>query len=236
MKCFRMAVLPGLLAASVFATPVQNCAVAPLSAYVAASGTPCQVGDLLFSTFAYGANHFPGHPGPPATSIFVTPINNPLNPGFLFSSSGWSVAAGSYGDSTISYTVTTVSGAADIGIVDVNMQNNVVTDPVTFVAQETVCLVNVPAGMCPDPNAVNLRVSHSPNPLQQEPNASFTPVSQITVIKDIFFASDSATGTGTIVAVTNTFPTPEPVTSLLSLSGLLILWRVVKKRSRGDIG
>jgi len=43
--------------------------------------TPCQIGSLEFSDFAYTNTYFPTLPGPPASAVTVTPSSNPANPG-----------------------------------------------------------------------------------------------------------------------------------------------------------
>jgi hypothetical protein len=55
----------------------------------------------------------------------------------------------------------------------------------------------------------------------------------VTVLKDIYFASDGSTGNGQIRSVSNTYPTPEPAAGVLSLSGLVAIWQMGKRRTKG---
>jgi hypothetical protein len=64
------------------------------------------------------------------------------------------------------------------------------------------------------------------------PYATFAPVSEVTVLKDIYFASDGSTGNGQILSVSNTYPTPEPAAAVLSLCGLVAIWQMRKRRTK----
>src|SRR5579862_8142770 len=138
----RIVVMPLLalaLATALCAGTVNQCATASLATYVT-SNTTCEIDGLIFSGFTYGPNHFPAHPGPSATNITVTPITNPADPGFLFSSPDWTASGGSFGDSAITYFVQTVSGAATIGSAALSMTDNVNSEPFSAIIGETLCL------------------------------------------------------------------------------------------------
>lgn len=225
-----------LLASVMCAGTVNPCAQASLATYLA-SNTPCTIDGFLYSSFTYGADHFPNHPGPAANTIYVTPETNPLSPGLAFSSPDWTAAEGSAGDSAITYLLSTASGAAAIGSASLNLGDSVRSEPFTAVIGETLCLgVNTQPSQCPSKDLVNLQVSDTPAPGAQTPFVSFAPVSQMTILTDVFYASDSRSGSGQILAVANTYAgspaaVPEPVTSLLGLSGLLVTCWMARKRS-----
>jgi hypothetical protein len=231
MKLYGLALFGCLFAGSMSAGAITDCTPQPLSMYVA-NQTACQIGPLQFSNFEYGAGHFPDHPGPPAFDILVTPQMDPADPGIAFSSRLWTAAgAGGGGDSVISFLIMSLSGEPLISGVGLDITGAVDSEPVKLIVGETVCVgVMIKPGACPAANTVNLQVADTPSPIAQLPYASFGPVSEITVFKDIYFASDAETGSGRILTVSNNYPVPEPATPLLSLCGLLAAWRLAKRR------
>ncbi len=61
-----------------------NCATAPMSVYTV-TGFSCNVGDLVFSNFAYSSSQSAGGYAPPASGVIVTPITQAGKSGFQFS-------------------------------------------------------------------------------------------------------------------------------------------------------
>jgi hypothetical protein len=232
MRLFKLVLLLCCISAVMFAGPIGTCTANLLSNYVS-NQTSCQLGELIFSDFEYGPNHFPDNPGPPGNAITITPIADSGDPGFLFSTADWTAAGSNFGDSTISYLISSATGAPVIGAVDLGVTETIASEPVTLIVNETVCVgVSTPAGQCPAANTVTLENSNTPGSVTAVPYATFAPVSEVTVLKDIYFASDGSTGNGQILSVSNTYPTPEPAAAVLSLCGLVAIWRMGKRRSK----
>jgi hypothetical protein len=233
MRLFKLVLLVCCITAVMFAGPVSTCTANLLSNYVS-NETSCQLGELIFSDFEYGPNHFPGNPGPAGNTITISPITDPADPGFLFSTADWTAAGtGNFGDSTISYLISSATGEPIIDAVDLGVTETVTSEPVTLIVNETVCVgVSTPAGQCPEANTVSLENSATPGSMTEIPYATFAPVSEVTVLKDIYFASDGSTGNGQILSVSNTYPTPEPAAAVLSLCGLVAIWQMRKRRTK----
>jgi hypothetical protein len=235
MRLFKLLLLVCCISAVMSAGPVSTCTVNLLSNYVS-NETSCQLGELIFSDFEYGPNHFPGNPGPAGNTITITPISDPGDPGFLFSSADWTaMGAGNGGDSDISYLITSATGAPIIGAVDLGVTETLASEPVKLIVDETVCVgVFIAPGQCPAANTVTLDNSNIPGSVTAIPYATFAPVSEVTVLKDIYFASDGSTGNGQILSVSNTYPTPEPAAGVLSLCGLVAIWWMGKRRTKNS--
>jgi hypothetical protein len=231
-KPLSAALLGCLVAAALSAGPIAPCPTASLAVYLAA-GAPCQVGSLDFSGFGYANNYFPDLPGPSAGNILVTPSSNPADPGLDFSSAWTAAGAGNGMDSVISYVVMTDSGAPAIDQAVLGMTDTVNSLPLSIQYSEFFCLGEVvtKVGQCPTADQLEL-VLQGPTGGYRQTSASFAPVSEMTVLNDIFIKEPgapgdvtSASGNGTISDGSNTFPaqTPEPGTPWLCLSGLLLL-------------
>ena len=136
MRLFKLLLLVCCISAVMSAGPVSTCTVNLLSNYVS-NETSCQLGELIFSDFEYGPNHFPGNPGPAGNTITITPISDPGDPGFLFSSADWTaMGAGNGGDSDISYLITSATGAPIIGAVDLGVTETLASEPVKLIVDE----------------------------------------------------------------------------------------------------
>ncbi len=233
MRILKAVLLAGALAASLSAS-LMECPTQPLSVYIA-DHTSCQIGALIFNNFGYSPNFIPSQPGPPASEILVTPLNDPVNPGIEFSSSAWSVSGlNSKGDSGIGYLIQSVSGAPIIGGVDLVMTDSIASEPVNLVLGETMCLGQaIDTSNCPTSDTLFLQLRDTTSPFNNVPSATFAPVSEASVFKDVFFASAGATGNGQVLTVENIYPMPEPVTPLLSLSGLLAFGWAARRRRTG---
>jgi len=233
-RLFGLALCACLIASVMSAGTIVPCTTASLAVYVAAA-EPCQIGSLVFSDFAYANDYFPTMLGPSASNILVTPSSsNPSDPGLDFSSA-WNVAgAGDGMDSVISYVVMTASGAPAINEASLGMTVTVNSLPLSLEYSEFFCLGKVVTGVgqCPAADQLELTLQGPTNGVQQT-SASFGPVSEMTVLGDLFIKS-GLNGSGMISDGGNTFPanTPEPGTPLLGLTGLLVLWRMAKVRRR----
>jgi len=222
-----LALFACLIATVMSAGPIAPCPTASLAAYVAAAA-PCQIGSLDFSGFGYANNYFPGLLGPSASNILVTPSTNPADPGLDFSSAWTAAGAGNGMDSVISYVVMTASGAPTIDEAVLGMTATVNSLPLSIQYSEFFCLGEVVTGVgqCPAADQLELMLQ-GPTSGYRQTSASFAPVSEMTVLNDIFIKSQGANGNGMVSDGGNNFPTqtPEPATLLLALTGLLVLWR-----------
>jgi len=105
------------LSAVAMAAP-STCAATDLAAYLT-PGFSCTEGNLLFSNWSYSPSANPSGDSIPATSIEVTPTDL-LIPGLdgVQFTSGWSVTSSNgtnfFQDSDISFTVSTLNGAATL--------------------------------------------------------------------------------------------------------------------------
>jgi hypothetical protein len=97
---------------------------------------------------------------------------------------------------------------------------------------EYVCPGGNFTGLCSmnSPDVVHLSIGIGQNPGIQQPVGTFGPVSTLSVLKDVRVYGDGQ-GIATLSSITNEFPTPEPVTPVLALSGLLVMWRLRKRRT-----
>jgi hypothetical protein len=229
-KLLSLALFVLLIAPVMFAGPLVPCPTADLSVYLAATA-PCEVGGLEFSGFGYSNNFFPADPGPSATNILVTPSTNSADPGLNFSSA-WNVGGSGDGmDSLISYVVMTVSGAPTIDESDISITDTVPSLPLSIQYSEFMCLGKAISGVgqCPSADELELTIQ-GPTSGPRQTSATFAPVSEMTVLNDLFVESQG--GSGSVSGAANNFPTPtttpEPATPLLSLTGLLVLWRMAK--------
>jgi len=227
-KLLSLALFVFLTAAVMSAGPIAPCPTASLAVYLAATA-PCQVDSLEFSGFSYSNSYFPALPGPSASNILVTPSSNPADPGLDFSGT-WTTADIAHGmDSTIGYLIATVSGAPTINHVDLGITDTISSQPVFIFLSETLCVGStLEPGHCPAADILNIYIHPSTSGFQQT-SASFGAVSEMAVTDDIFILSkgvilsNGLDGSGNIKEASNAFPTPEPGTPFLSLSGLLVL-------------
>jgi hypothetical protein len=138
---------------------------------------------------------------------------------------------GNFGDSTISYFQR--NGCAHHRHCRSGLTETIASEPVTLIVNETVCVgVSTPAEQCPAANTVTLDNSNAPSLVIEVPYATFAPVWEVTVLKDIYFASDGSTGNGQIHGVSNTYPTPELAAWVLSLCGLAAIWLAQRRVMR----
>ena len=183
-----------------------------------ASGFSCTIGDLTFSNFAYTPTEIGGALVPPDTSVMVNPITGP-EAGLEFAA-GWLATNGQLEDSLIKYTVT----CSDCTIDDWVLQ-------IAGAGGTGDGLVNV-AETSPEV-AIGLTQTEIGGVISGNGSGTFTPVTSLSVAKDILVYGGGVPSTSTQVSsVTNLFSTastPEP--SLLILcTGLLGLVPVARRK------
>lgn len=235
-KLLSLALFACLIASVMSAGTIAPCTTALLSVYLAATA-PCEVGSLEFSGFAYSNTFLKTLPGPSAANILVTPSSNPADPGLEFSSTWTASGAGNGMDSSIIYVVSTVSGAPALDGAAFGMTDIVNSLPLSIEYGETLCLGEIvtATGQCSKADEFFLSIQGATAGYRQT-SGSFAPVSELTVLDDIFIKSQGADGNGSISEGNNNFSTeaqaPEPGAAWLGLSGLLVLWRMATVHRR----
>jgi PEP-CTERM motif len=187
-----------------------------------------------FNNFQYTSDSNPFGFGLPATSVFVTPITTPLNPGFQFSGA-WMAGGGIQSmDSLIQFTVNVSPGGALITDMSLSMGGYGFSGLGSVHINETVCLgATFPA--CSGGIERTLEVFTSSSGTQRFDEISFAGVSEIDVQKDILLSAGTESGgSAELSLVTNQFSesgaVPEPGSILLFGSGALALAGVLRRK------
>ena len=189
----------------------------------------CIVDDKLFDNFSYAvASQGGGATVPSASSITVTPLLTPFNPGLRFTSF-WAAGPGSFADSTLGYTVTVLPGG------------NLITDNSLLMAgghtgtgiaaiEEVKCVGGTFADDCLGGNLVSLHTTHSAVAVVPFDRAVFAGVSVVDVVKNIGVVG-GVDGTATITTFDQRYSevVPEPGTLLLVGLALMSL-RLLRRR------
>jgi hypothetical protein len=227
IKLILFVCVSGLMA---WASPLSDCTPQPLSAYLTMN-SPCVVGRLALSDFAYLPTVLGDGVLMPADQILVNPLAIPGDPGVQVMAS-WMANGQGGGDSAIGFLVTVLPGGPPIDSVILNATMETGNPNVLEGVVETICLGGQYGySDCPSADTVSLRVDNESDP--SPASLSFAPQTQISVLKDIFIDGLTSDASGTISEATNYYPAPpvpEPGMPLLVLPGLLFIWRLRRRQ------
>lgn len=229
MELLKLILFACLASVTAFASTLSDCSQQPLSTYLTMT-SPCIIGRLAFSHFAYLPTSFGDETAVPADQIMVNPQAIPGDPGIQFMAS-WTASGQGGVDSAIGFLVTVLPGGPLIDSVTLNAALQVNHPSVLEGVVETICLGGQYGyNTCPLEDTVALRVDNQSDPTPAF--ISFAPQSQIAVLKDGFIAGLTINANGMISEVDNHYPAsvPEPATPLLGLSGLLLIWRLRRRQ------
>jgi hypothetical protein len=228
MRLIGFALLACLGSTALMAGTIDPCTAELLSVYLT-STTGCQIGGFVFGSFYYNPTALGTGSIVLASQIMVTPILGSA-PGLQFSAN-WTGTGNGGTDSEIGYHMATVDGQAEISETTLGMTGTA-TGLANALLGEYVCPGGNFTDLCSanSQDVVHLSIGIGQNPGIQQPVGTFGPVSTLSVLKDVRVYGDGQ-GIATLSSITNEFPTPEPVTPLLALSGLLVMWRLRKRRT-----
>jgi len=232
MKFLKLALLGCLFSTAMFATSILACTEQTLAAYLASSSN-CSIGNLVFGSFSYQGTALGTGVALTPDQITVIPINTAGNVGIEFAAN-WVGSQVGGSDSAVGYFVATGSGAATITAASLGMDATAAGDA-NAVLDEYICPGEVFSSTCA--NQIHLHDLEGPaGPSSPGPivlSSTFDPVSYLQLVKDIRVYG--VAGTSTVSDISNEYTaglaTPEPVTPVLCLSGLLLAWVLQKRRS-----
>jgi hypothetical protein len=191
-----------------------------LADLVALGSTGYQVQDKLFYDFFYSSSGSGGATPIPASGVGVTPIDVPLNPGWLFQAP-WTAGPGQTLDSLIQYSVRVLDDGPPITDISAKMEGFGHASQGIVVVAET--------------GPVNLILFDSSSGTISYQEAVLTNPTRgpITVFKDISVNGND--GLATVSAVWNQFSesetaVPEPATMLLLGSGMIGMVPFIRRK------
>lgn len=227
MKICKLIMLGCLVASAIVAGTVQPCTEQALSAYLGAPN--CSIGDLVFGAFTYTPTALGTGAIVPASAITVIPMNTPGNIGIEFAAN-WTGGAAGGTDSAIGYFVATGSGLPTLDAASLSLMGQA-SGVANAVLDEFLCPGQAFSPTCANQVHLDQVIGSGTEP--PNPYGTFAGVSNIGLVKDIRVYG--VTGTSSVSEITNNFPSnstvPEPVTPLLCLSGLVVVWRLRKNRA-----
>jgi len=237
---FRGLLLIAGAAALSLAVPAQAapiCVTGTAASYALLGSGGCQEGNLLFNNFVYLSSANPSALAIPAASVVINPIPVALNEGFGFQiTSGFAATGtGTFVDSVLQYSVSTINQAADLTGLSLNF-NGTATGSGLASVSENYCPSGTSTVTCA--GLRNLSVQTGPGGVLSNAT-NFAGVSQLAVSKDINVNS-GASGTATISLVNNQFPngggggsgSPVPEPSTVAMLGLGLSGLAFHRRRR----
>ncbi len=199
-----------------------NCTMTTYNVYIA-HGFSCGIGTDTFSGFGYVGTSNPPGSGIPASSIMVTPITTPGNPGLQFAAL-WSVSNTSgvlEQDSLFQSVVKVNAGGNPLTDLTLSIAGASFTGTGEVIVTEIACL-GAMLPTCTGGEIKTLTVFDDARGSQLVDTISFAGVSEISVSKDLTLSAGTA-GSASLASVTDQYTeglstVPEPGT--LSTIGL----------------
>ncbi len=216
---------------AVLAGYAQNCTQTTLNNYLG-SGFQCTINDQTYSSFDYTSESNPSGFSIPASSVTVTPISTPNNPGFQFTA-GWGVSTATgilSQDSTFEWNVTSVSPITDLSL---SMAGVGFSGTGAVNLDETACLGAVlPA--CTGGTVVNLSVFDSSAGQQLFDQVNFAGVNEVSVEKDLLLVAGT-NGSAEVSVITDQFSegtstVPEPGTLGMLGAGIVAIAGLARRK------
>lgn len=235
MRVLKLVVFACLSSALAVASSV-DCSQQSLTAYMDMTGA-CVIGRLAFSDFGFHPTSFGDGTALTSDQIMVDPLDVTAgDPGLQFVAS-WAAHGQGGQDTGITYEVTVLPGEPLIDSATLGMAFTVNHNTVLAAVQETICLDGTGLSSCPPADTVILRLDNASGAPPPTTSVSFAPQSQMSVLKDVFIEGESINASGMITSADNHYPAPaptvpEPVTPLLGLSGLLLMWQLARRLTR----
>lgn len=213
----------------------QNCTQTTLNNYLG-SGFQCTVNDQTYSSFFYTSESNPNGFSVPASSVTVTPITTPQDPGFQFTAAGWGASTSSGVldvDSTIEFNVSSVTPITDLSL---SIAGVGFTGTGSVNLDETACLGGV-LPSCTGGTEVMLSVfcnSTACNQSSTFDEVNFAGVNEVSVEKDLL-VSAGTNGSAQVSIITEQFSegsstVPEPGTLSMMGIGVIGLARFARRK------
>jgi len=205
-----------------------QCTQTTLNNYLG-SGFQCTVNDQTYSNFFYTSESNPTGFQVPASSVTVTPITTPQDPGFQFTAAGWSASTASgvlSVDSTLEFNVTSVSPITDLSL---SIAGVGFTGTGSVNLDETACLGGI-LPSCSGGTEVMLSVFCNSTECNQSSTfdqVNFAGVNEVSVEKDLLISAGT-NGSAQVSIITEQFSegsstVPEPGTLGMMGAGIVAI-------------